>query len=100
MEAIGIGETTFGKVATACVAVPADAPAEGKGYGKVEAAVLKFLKEHSDGEISKAAIVQHFNGKPVKSSVYRAIKKLADDSEVAVTDDKVALARAVAGSEF
>lgn len=99
MEAIGIGETTFGKEATACVAVPADAPAKGKGYGRVEAAILKFLKERGDGEISKAAVVQHFNGKPAKGSVYRAINKLADDSEVVITDDKVALASAEQGKE-
>ncbi|MDN7953618.1 AAA family ATPase [Burkholderia multivorans] len=94
MKAVDIGETTFGKVATACIAVPADAPAKGKGYGRVEAAILKFLKEHGDGEINKAAIVQHFNGKPAKGSVYRAISKLADDSEVVITGDKVALTSA------
>ncbi len=98
MEAIGIGETTFGKVATACVAVPADAPAKGKCFGRVEAAILNFLKELGDGEISKVAIVQHFNGKPAKGSVYRAINKLADDSEVVITGDKVVLASAAQGN--
>ncbi|MBF3618242.1 AAA family ATPase [Burkholderia pseudomallei] len=100
LKAIGIGKTTFGKEATACVAVPADAPPKGSGYGKVEAAILKFLKEHDGGGISKAGIVQHFNGKPAKGSVYRAINALAEDSEVVITGDKVALAIAEQDVEF
>lgn len=92
LQAIGVGKTTFGKEATACVAIPADAPPKGQGFGRVEAAILKLLRERGDSAISKAAIVQHFNGKPAKGSVYRAINKLAEESEVVITGDKVVLA--------
>lgn len=91
LASVDIGRTNFGEVATACFAVPAEAPRKQKTYGKVATAVLKYLRTRGDNTTTKADIVRNFDGTHPSSSVYRAIRELSTEAEVVVSGDKVTL---------
>ena len=78
LEVIELGSTKWGKPATTCVAVPADAPPKqitAKRMGEIEGAVIEFLAARRVG-VRKTEVVKHFEGRYDKGPVYRAIKAL------------------------
>lgn len=77
LEPVTLGLTKWGKPATSCIVVAADAPAkqQGKRMGEVEGAVVEFLAAHKVG-IRKAEVAKHFEGRYDRSNVYRAIRNL------------------------
>lgn len=80
LDVVELGATKWGSPATTCVVSPTDAPeraARGKRMGDVEGAVLEFLATHRTG-IKKVEVVQHFEERYRKTSIYRAIKALVE----------------------
>ncbi|MCA8275244.1 helicase RepA family protein [Burkholderia sp. AU30280] len=80
LDVIELGTTKWGVPATTCVVVPTDAPDKAprsKRMGDVEGAVLEFLTAHKSG-IKKTEVVKHFEDRYRKTSIYRAMKALAD----------------------
>lgn len=80
LDVVELGLTKWGSPATTCVVSPEDAPEKplkGKRMGDVEGAVLEFLAAHKTG-IKKAEVIKHFEDRYRKTSVYRAMKALAD----------------------
>jgi len=77
LDVVTLGQTKWGAPATSCVVTPADAPAKqtNKRMGEVEGALLEFLATHRIG-IRKAELVKRFEGRYVRSSIYRAIGTL------------------------
>lgn len=77
LDVVTLGLTKWGKPATSCVVVSADAPAKptGKRMGEVEGAVVEFLAEQKVG-IKKRDVVAHFDGRYEKGPIYRSMKTL------------------------
>ena len=77
LDPVTLGFTKWGKPATSCVVVSADAPEKPKGkrMGEVEGAVVEFLTAQKVG-IKKSEVVKHFEGRYEKGPVYRAMKAL------------------------
>ena len=80
LNVLEMGRTKWGEIATACIAVPAPAPekVKRKRRGEVEQAVVDFLSDKAG--VSKTQVVSHFSERYAKGPIYRAIKKLCDET--------------------
>ena len=61
----------------------ADAPAKptGKRIGEVGGAIVEMLRTRGSGA-KKGEVVKHFDGRYVKSAIYRELKKLVEAGQV------------------
>lgn len=77
LESVALGFTKWGKPATSCVVLSADAPAkqQGKRVSEVGGAIAEFLSG-KPAAVRKLELVRHFEGRYAKSAVYRELKKL------------------------
>ncbi len=79
---MGIGK--WGKPITSCVVVSAEAPAKqtsGKRPSEIAGAIVEFLTARGSG-IKKGELVDHFEGRYHKASVYKELKKMAEAGTV------------------
>jgi hypothetical protein len=83
LDSVHLGLTKWGKPATSCVVVAADAPVKqaNKRMGEVEGAVVEFLAAHKIG-IKKSELAKHFDGRYDRANVYRAIRTLVTAAAV------------------
>lgn len=84
LDVVELGSTKWGAPATTCVVSPDDAPAmpvRGKRLGEVEGAVVEFLTLQKVG-VKQSAVVAHFGERYRRTSIYRAIKALANAGAV------------------
>lgn len=92
LKVINVGVTKWGKPATSCVVMPADAPV--KKVNKRTSGIAKLVLEYiacNKGKVKKAEIVSHLDGKHDSSSVYRKIQDLVDDKSLVDSDGYVSL---------
>lgn len=78
LDVVSMGFNRWGTERTTCVVVPADAPpkpGKHKRMGEVEGAVIEFLISRRVG-VKKAEVAKHFDGRHLRTSVYRAIDAL------------------------
>lgn len=87
LERIVMGVTKWGKEATSCVALPADAPVKkvSKKLGEVEGSIMEYfhqLKLTGIHHVLKRDCVTHFENRKSPQSVYNSIKRLVDAGEL------------------
>ncbi|MBU9259078.1 AAA family ATPase [Burkholderia multivorans] len=81
LEVVEMGTTKWGKVASSCVVVPADAPIKAPKEAKLSSrqqAILDFMaSQERQGErgISRKDLVHQFSGILTQSKVYEAVSK-------------------------
>lgn len=95
LDPVQLGITKWGKPATSCVVVAADAPAttSHKRMGEVEGAVVEFLATRKVG-IKKPEIVKHFGERYDRANVYRALRTLVAAQAVHEAAGMVCIAEA------
>lgn len=98
VNVVEMGTTKWGAAATTCVVIPASAPEKTKSKrgSEVEGAIVEYLSD-KDG-VTKAQVVMHFDGRYAKGPIYRAIKKLCEESILQDTGGLIAAADRAKGS--
>lgn len=79
LEPVTLGLTKWGKPATTCVCVSADAPpkaVKAQKLGECEGAILEYLRSIKGG-IAKAKVAAYFDGRYNRANVYRSLGTLA-----------------------
>lgn len=80
LQPVDLGHNVWGTVRSSCVVVPADAPTKqprGKRESKIEGAITEFLRTRGTG-CARGALVKHFEGHYIRSSVYREVAKMIE----------------------
>jgi hypothetical protein len=100
LESVHLGLTKWGKPATSCVVVAADAPAKaaGKRISEVGGAILEMLRTKGSG-IKKSEVVKHFDGRYDSSAVYRELKRRVEAGQVHDCAGIVAIAGGAKGAD-
>lgn len=96
LEVVDLGPGQWDSRQTSCVVIPAEAPAKqakGKRVSEVAGAIIELLTQRGSG-MRKGEVVKHFTGRYVRGSVYREVKKLAEDGRVLETAGIVAISKA------
>lgn len=81
LEVVDIGVNKWGKPATSCVVVSADAPAKqerGKRPSEIAGAITELLTTRGTG-MRKGELVDHFEDRYSRTSVYKEIRKMTAD---------------------
>lgn len=80
LEPVPLGRNQWGTVRTSCVVIPTEAPPKvqrSKRISEIAGAVIEFLTQRGSGCL-KGALVKHFEGRYVKTSVYKELRKLIE----------------------
>jgi RecA-family ATPase len=89
---VELGVNRWGSARGSCVAVPADAPvkATGKRQSEIAGAIEEFLEQRGTGCL-RGALAKHFDGRYVRQSVYKEVKKMLDTGRLIEVAGVVAL---------
>ena len=93
LEPVALGANRWGTPRGSCVALPADAPekrAQSKRPSEVAGAITEFLVGRGSGCL-KGRVVEHFEGRYVRASVYKEMKKMVGDGRLVEVAGVVAM---------
>ena len=87
-----IGRNRWGADRTTCIVEPTDAPPRqrAKRRSELAGAIVEFLTAHGTGCL-RGALAKHFEGRYVRTSIYREIGKLIDEGTLIHVGNVVAL---------
>jgi putative DNA primase/helicase len=97
LESVRLGFNRWGNERTSCVAVSADAPpriekaAKGRRPSEIAGAITEFLTSRGTGA-AKSALAKHFDGRYLRTSVYREVDKLVVLGQLLESAGVIALA--------
>ena len=93
LEPVHLGTNQWGTPRGSCVALASEAPqkrTQTRRTSELAGAIAEFLTAHGTGCV-KGRVVQHFDGRYVKASVYKEMKKMVDDGRLIEAAGVVAL---------
>ena len=94
LETVHLGHNRWGTPRGSCVVVPSDAPpaksTRGKRPSEIAGAITEFMTGRSGGCL-RGALAKHFDGRYVRTSVYREIGKMVDAGLLVESGGVVAL---------